>query len=114
MARFPRSARLLDPAAFQQVFSRGKRISLNGLTAVVAPNALGQPRLGLAIAKKSVRRAVARNRIKRLIREAFRARQAGLVAVDIVLLARPGIERTEAGVLRAELDRLWLRLRADA
>lgn len=114
MARFPRSARLLDPAAFKQVFSRGKRISLNGLTAVVAPNTLGQPRLGLAIAKKSVRRAVARNRLKRVLREAFRERQATLVAVDIVMLARPGVERIEAGALRAELDRLWLRLRADA
>lgn len=113
MARFPRSARLLDPAAFKQVFSRGKRISLTGLTAVVAPNALGQPRLGLAIAKKSVRRAVARNRIKRLIREAFRERQGRLVPVDIVMLARPGVDRAEAAALRAELDRLWLRLRAD-
>jgi RNase P protein component len=42
------------------------------------------------------------------------ARGRRLVAVDIVMLARPGIERTEAGVLRAELDRLWLRLRVDA
>ena len=114
MARFPRSARLLNPEAFQAVFKQGRRIHLRGLTAVVAPNTLGHPRVGLAIAKKSVRLATGRNRIKRLIREDFRQHQDCLVAVDMVILARPDLATAEASAIRATLAQLWQRLAAES
>ena len=52
------------------------------------PNNLAHPRLGLIIAGKVVRRAVGRNRVKRLLREVFRARQQDLVGLDLVVRLR--------------------------
>lgn len=112
MARFPRRARLLEPQAFKAVFAEGKRISLSGLTAIILPNTLGHPRLGLAIAKKSVRKAVDRNRIKRCVRDSFRLQQAAIVPVDIVVLARPRLELTPNAALRMAMGTLWQRLAA--
>ena len=110
MARFPRRARLLNPEAFQAVFKKGRRIPLRGLTAVVADNDVGHPRLGLAIARKSVRLATGRNRVKRIIREQFRRHQDQLVAVDLVFMARPEITQADADTVRGYLDALWQRL----
>ncbi|AGA35435.1 Ribonuclease P protein component [Thioalkalivibrio nitratireducens DSM 14787] len=106
--RFPRSLRLLDGRAFQRVFARARRIPGRRfmlLYRVCAPP-LDHPRLGLAISKKHARRAVDRNRIKRVAREAFRARRRSLIAVDIVVLSRAGIADAGSRELRAELDQL--------
>ena len=75
----------------------------------------GKPaRLGLAVAKKHVRRAVARNRIKRLIRESFRRHRDLLEGLDIVVLVRPGVEKADNATLLAALNRHWRRLARDA
>lgn len=72
---------------------------------------LGRPRLGIAAPKRAVRRAVDRSRIKRVIREGFRAEAATLPSVDIVV----GVKRDAAWMgnqdLFAALHKLWERLR---
>lgn len=65
------------------------------------------PRLGLAIAKKHVRRAVDRNRIKRLIRESFRHNLTFLSGLDIVVLARKGVENSTNEILTSALNKHW-------
>jgi len=53
-------------------------------------DALGGARLGLVIPKRLARRAVLRNQIKRLAREAFRQALPDLPAIDVVLrLTKP-------------------------
>lgn len=74
-------------------------------------------RLGLVIAKKLARRAVLRNLLKRLGREAFRQTRADLPPFDLVLrLAKPVVkaERVTRQVLRAEIDALLRRFRERA
>ena len=44
--------------------------------------------MGLAIAKKCARRAVDRNRLKRLVRESFRLERLGLPGLDLVVMCR--------------------------
>ena len=66
-------------------------------------------RLGLAVGKKRIRRAVARNRIKRLIRESFRHHAHLLPGLDVVVLCRcdatPGND-----ALRRSLESHWRRI----
>jgi len=48
-------------------------------------NPLGVPRLGLIVPKRVFPRAVDRNRMKRVLRELFRAAQARLGSRDILI-----------------------------
>ena len=109
---FPRHARLLLPAEYDRVFAAGKRFSGTGVTLVVAraltPATRG--RLGLALAKKQIKRAHERNRVKRLLRECFRNRASALKGVEIVAMARTQAQTTTNGALKTEIDRLINRI----
>lgn len=68
-------------------------------------------RLGLTISRRVAKRAVDRNRLKRIARESFRLQRA-LPAWDFVVMAKPGADQGEPGALRASLDRHFERLNA--
>ncbi|MEJ2611401.1 MAG: ribonuclease P protein component, partial [Candidatus Thiodiazotropha sp.] len=70
----------------------------------------GSPRRGLAVAIKNCRRAVDRNRIKRMIRESFRHNQKGLVGLDLVVVARQGVALTNNECCLSSLQHHWQRL----
>lgn len=88
----------------------GKRLQATGLSMRVLPNQLGRARLGMAIAKKALRRAHERNRLRRLIRESFRQQRHALPAVDVVLLCRPDVLAMSNAALFQQLEGLWLRV----
>jgi ribonuclease P protein component len=105
---FPRSGRLLDGREYQRVFERARRIPGTRFMVLYRrqdPKGTGA-RLGLAISKKHARRSVDRNQIRRIAREAFRARRHALPLVDIIVLSRAGVAAADNAELRAELDRL--------
>ena len=56
------------------------------MTLLALANDRGNPRLGLVISRKAAGAAVARNRIKRLVRESFRHTQTQLGGFDIVVI----------------------------
>ena len=64
-------------------------------------------RLGLAIARKHVKKAVGRNRIKRLVRESFRQYQQQLVGLDIIVMLRDDASRLDNETIRQRLTKLW-------
>ena len=64
----------------------------------------------MAISVKAAGGAVPRNRIKRLIREAFRTRKQDLPAVDLVVIARPAAGKASNDELRRSLYRHWERI----
>jgi ribonuclease P protein component len=80
------------------------------LTILATANGLGYPRLGLAIAKKNARRALDRNRIKRIIRESFRQNQTRLPAIDLVVMAKPQTKSAKNSELFISLEYHWTRL----
>ena len=72
------NARLRNSADFRAVYSKGSRFEGHLVSVFVLPNGLNQHRLGITASRKMSRRAVDRNRAKRLIREAFRLNETGL------------------------------------
>ncbi len=108
---FSRADRLLSSAEFKAVFDGATvRVSDRHLLILAVPNRLNKPRLGLVIAKKHIKLAVDRNRVKRLIRESFRLNQSVLPPVDLVVLARKGMGDLENHKLQQLLNNSWLRL----
>jgi ribonuclease P protein component len=108
---FPRQSRLLKPQEFKRIFQSTDCKSVDQyLTVLARRNSLPHARLGLAISKRVIKTAVGRNRIKRLVRESFRQQQAGLQALDIVVLCRNGAVDASNEVLFAALDKHWHRL----
>ena len=109
-ARFSKRVRLLKPAEYSRVFKKAIRSSDRLLTILAANNDLGYPRLGLAISKKNAKRAVDRNRIKRLIRESFRLHQLELPAADFVVMAKPVTKSVDNHEIFKSLEHHWNRL----
>lgn len=94
--KFSREQRLLLPSDYKFVFNQPIRSSDKLLTILAKKNeSYNQARLGLAVAKKSVKTAVHRNRIKRLVREFFRLNQYKLACADYVILVRGGIDKMD-------------------
>ncbi|SFH58633.1 ribonuclease P protein component [Modicisalibacter xianhensis] len=111
---FPRQLRLLTAGEYRRVFDQATyKIHGKGLLALASDNALGYPRVGLVFSKKNVRRAVDRNRLKRLVRESIRLQQHRLPAVDIVVLARRGVNDLDNETLHRQLYGMWRRLEKD-
>ena len=71
---FAKNKRLVSNGQFKEVLAGGLRVSDGLLTLYMAKNDCGCPRLGVSVGK-SCGGAVVRNRIKRLLREAFRQSQ---------------------------------------
>ena len=96
--------------AFAGVFAQPVKSSDRYFTVLARPNALGYPRLGLAISRKVAKSAVVRNRLKRVARESFRHQQAWLGGLDCVVMGRTGLIEPDNAVLFASLQRHWRRL----
>lgn len=106
-ARFSRDDRLTKPAEFERVFKDPVKTTSRHFTVLACPNGNEYARLGLAIAKKNIRLAVQRNRIKRVIRESYRQYKNQLGQIDIVVLARRGADQASRATLRDTLQQHW-------
>ena len=106
---FSRELRLLAPVQFKAVFEQPFRASTPQLTLLARENSLENPRLGLTVAKKHLKRAHDRNRIKRIVRESFRLKQQQLPCYDFVFVAKAGIGKLSNTELFEILEKLWLR-----
>lgn len=80
------------------------------MTLLALANDRGNPRLGLVISRKAAGAAVARNRIKRLVRESFRHTQTQLGGFDIVVIGRSGVALQANRAVAESLDKLWRKL----
>jgi ribonuclease P protein component len=107
---FPPQLRIKKPAEYKKVFAKPVKSSDQFFTLLAIRNEYDHPRLGLAIAKKNVKKAVHRNVIKRTVRENFRKQQQFLGSIDIVVLARKEAVEAPLEQLRKSLERHWLKL----
>ncbi len=94
MLTFRKQDRLRSSTDFKRVYERKCSVSNQWLIVYGLANELGHSRVGLSVSRK-IGNAVARNRFKRLYREAFRATRAELPAgYDLILLPRSSKEPT--------------------
>jgi len=139
--RFSRDARLTNAFDYTRVFEKNSRSADRYWTVLSRENLRGREdrnlkggecndgdapiaaRLGLAVAKKCAKRAVDRNRLKRLARESFRQHKQSLAGFDIVrqhkqslagfdivLLARhASVSATNQELLKS-LEKHWSRI----
>jgi ribonuclease P protein component len=109
---FDKSRRLLNAHDYKAVFDDAKwKISSKEFLCLAIPNSFGSPRLGLVIAKKNVKLAVQRNRVKRVIRDNFRLNREEIPNTDIVILARRGLAELSNQELNLLLNTQWHRLK---
>ncbi|HWE03533.1 MAG TPA: ribonuclease P protein component [Tepidisphaeraceae bacterium] len=112
---FPRSHRLSTPPRFAAVYYARVRDTRGPLAFFALPNELGHARMGLSVSRK-VGSSPRRHRIKRLLREAYRAVRHDLPgSYDLVVVVRPhepltlGEYRSMLTVAVNKLDGIWRR-----
>ena len=107
---FSRELRLLTPTHFEFVFSNAIPSVSPQLTLLARKNDGTLPRLGITIAKKRVKKAHDRNRLKRIIRESFRLQRQSLPSIDIVVVGKSGLDKMSNQELFLLLNKLWKKL----
>lgn len=104
---FPLRNRLNQAKDFKEVFQTGEKIRCNGFALYLKPNQLEFSRLGIVIAKKSVKKSVSRNQLKRVIRESFRHYKQLLMSYDVVVVGHHQLNTIDKSKFRELLDKQW-------
>ena len=110
MPRFSRQQRLLKADEFSSVFNLRCSVRGDRLQVLARPNGLTHARLGMVVGKKVARRAVARNYMKRFVRETFRLHDGDVNGLDVIVWPRLAFGPEEAAAVREELLSLFRRL----
>ncbi|MBP2658101.1 MAG: rnpA [Firmicutes bacterium] len=101
----PKMGRLCQNKSFQAVYRSGKSYANKHLVLYVLPNRSVKRRIGFAAGKR-LGPAVMRNRLKRLLREAYRHQQEKIInGVDLVLVARqPLLKANTEQIVKAFIE----------
>ena len=116
---FPATHRLRRQREFDAVYRRGVGKTAGPLRIIGLPNAMDHCRLGMSVSKR-IGGAVVRNRLKRMLREAYRLSRHELPGgYDLVIVPRPhpplGLEDYQRMLLEAvgKLHRHWTKIQAE-
>lgn len=100
----------LDSSKYPRIFAEKRSVYGRTLVLWVARGADAGRRAGVVVSKRTFRRAVDRNRAKRLMREAFRLSRHQLAPdVDVILIARSGMAGRRCQDVRADLEAAFRR-----
>jgi ribonuclease P protein component len=101
-----RRHRLRGAAAFAAVFRGGRRFEAGRLQLLAMPTVAASGRVGYVIGKKLLGRAVDRNRLKRMLREAIRRRRPAMNAFDLIIRLRQPCAAAELAGVAADAGKL--------
>lgn len=102
--------KLLKRAEYQRLSASGKKFHTPHFIVVWSEESVGRARIGITASRK-VGNAVARNRIKRLVREYFRHHKHGFIVADFNIIAKRGAEKLAFHELCNELEKAVQRIR---
>ncbi len=109
---FPKKEHLIKTKDFRRVYKAGVPLRVGAIVLYAIPNELGWNRLGVVVSVRCVKLANRRNRIKRLLREAYRKSKKRLkTGVDIVLVVKK--DRSQAYFYK-DIENVFLRLIKEA
>ncbi len=109
--KLSKEAKLLDAKAYKFVFSKANKAGDAFFTVLYRKNHLSHARLGVIVAKKNTKKAVDRNRIKRIIRESFRLKtELRTKAFDIIVLSKRMTTQQTNVRLFNSLDKIWQKI----
>ena len=110
-AEFNRKHKLAKPSDFKRVFKK-PYVSTDACFKVLArAGEADTSRLGMAVSKQVDKKAVGRNRIKRVVRESFRLHFANTaMPLDIIILPRRETSTMCNRMLFTSLESHWCRL----
>ncbi len=104
--KYLKEHRLTRKSEFQSVFALASKVTHKYLIALYTPNSFSHARLGIIATKSRLPKAVDRNRLKRVIRESFRATFAELPSIDVIVMLRGQRPTTDPQAIRADVDKL--------
>jgi len=107
MGKFVKSNRIVKAEDYRQVFKSSCRSVDDKFLVIAIKNNLNRARLGLAISKKNVSKAVSRNKIKRAIRESFRHHKNILKSVDVVVVTHRKQTKFNNKTIKESLGAHW-------
>jgi ribonuclease P protein component len=87
--KFRKREHILKSKDFRAVYRKGLSVRNGPLVLCWLPNGLAHSRIGFSISSSNIKRAVRRNRARRLFREAYRKHRSGIrTPVDLVLVVK--------------------------
>jgi ribonuclease P protein component len=95
---------------FSQVFQKASKISGCNFAILAKPNNLDYPRIAVMIARRNVKNATDRNRIKRVIKECTRANQEQIKGNDILVIGYKSLDKLSNKELTSCLEKKWQKL----
>ncbi len=104
---FSKASRLLGPSQYGSVFQKADYKLSSPTLLILSSKSTACPRLGIVVAKKNIKSAVQRNRLKRIIRESFRLRQEDFDTIDMIVLVRQGLDKVNNHDVSMQLNSLF-------
>lgn len=97
---------------FDQVFKHGSSFYCKTIGVKSLNNELGLSRLGIVVSSKISKKAVVRNKIKRLIRDFFQTELSGITkGRDIIIITLPGVEKLSKDDLVSKIKEIFIKMK---
>lgn len=102
-----KSMRLCERRDIDTVFNQANAVRHPLMVLLGRRNGLHYPRLAIIVAKKNIKKANDRNRVKRLIRESFRHNQQAIAGHDLVIIIKKGFDCASNPEIFTLLEKQW-------